>query len=195
MKVRESGMPPEAMWQSFFDPENTLSVLGLTCEACDVVDLGCGYGTFTAAAAKRANGVVHAFDIAPAMIDETKRKAEAAHLSNIRYYLRDFLVEGTGLPDSSVDFVMIFNTLHAEEPLRLLRESRRILADGGKVGIVHWSHDPETPRGPPMDIRPKPVDCQRWAREVGFGDVSELVNLPPYHYGLVAQKRGAHPHG
>ena len=181
-------MPPEAMWQSFFEPENTLTVLGLTCEARDVVDLGCGYGTFTIAAAKRVNGVVHAFDIQPAMIDEARQKAEAAHLSNIKCHLRDFVAEGTGLPDSSVDFVMLFNILHAEEPLRLLVESHRILDDGGKVGIVHWNHDPETPRGPHMDIRPRPVDCQRWAEAAGLIALPELVDLPPYHYGLVAQK-------
>ena len=33
MKTRESGMPDEGMWASFFDPEATLRKLGLTSNA------------------------------------------------------------------------------------------------------------------------------------------------------------------
>ena len=51
MKTRESGMPDESMWDSFFDPPTVLAKLGLTDECRDVVDFGCGYGTFTIPAA------------------------------------------------------------------------------------------------------------------------------------------------
>lgn len=47
MKTRESGMPGEALWESFFDPPTVLARLGLTPEARGVVEFGCGYGTFT----------------------------------------------------------------------------------------------------------------------------------------------------
>ena len=36
--------------------------------------------------------------------------------------LRDFMSEGSGLEDSSVDFAMLFNILHVEEPTKLLRK-------------------------------------------------------------------------
>lgn len=188
MKTRESGMPTEAMWQTFFSPTEVLRALGLRPECAHVVDVGCGYGTFTVPAAKVVRGTVDAFDVEPAMIEITKAKAQLASLTNITLHLRDFVADGTGLPDSSVDYVMLFNILHAEDPLRLIHESFRILAAGGLLGILHWNYDPRTPRGPSMDIRPKPEDCRKWARDGGFAITVEQIDLPPYHYGIVAAK-------
>jgi hypothetical protein len=51
MKVRDSGMPEETVWEGFFDARHILSQLSLTDGQADVVDFGCGYGTFTIAAA------------------------------------------------------------------------------------------------------------------------------------------------
>jgi hypothetical protein len=58
MKTRESGMPPEDVWQGFFDPVVILDKLGLTSECEFVVDFGCGYGTFSIPAAQIVRGVV-----------------------------------------------------------------------------------------------------------------------------------------
>lgn len=181
-------MPPEEMWDGFFSPGETLLKLGLGSHMKDVVDLGCGYGTFTIPAAQITKGAVYAFDIDPDMIAATRSKAHRHHLPNIRLYHRDFLSDGTGLPDGSVDYVMLFNILHGEEPEQLLREAFRILRKGGLCGIVHWNYDPKTPRGPSMDIRPKPEQCAAWAQAVGFFILQPRVDLPPYHYGIVAQK-------
>ncbi len=71
------------------------------------------------------------------MIRETQRKAEQAGLPNIRLYLRDFIADGTGLPDDSSDYLMLFNLLHAEHPEALLREFYPILEPGGLLGIMH----------------------------------------------------------
>ncbi len=102
MKARESGMPDEKMWRAFFDPAKALRLLGLERDVCQAVDFGCGYGTFTVPAAQRVSGTVQAFDIEPGMVAQTKRKAEQEGLNNIRCCLRDFIEDGTGLPDSSV---------------------------------------------------------------------------------------------
>jgi SAM-dependent methyltransferase len=188
MRVRESGMPEEEMWQTFFSPRRTLDLLGLKRETRHAVDFGCGYGTFTIPAAQIITGTVHALDIEAARIEETKRRAVGEGLTNIKFYLRDFVAEGTGLPGSMVGYVMLFNILHAENPLQLLREAYRIMDDGGKLGIMHWNYDSKTPRGPSMAIRPKPEDCQRWSEEAGFAILAAHVELPPYHYGIIAQK-------
>lgn len=45
MKTRESGMPDEMMWDTFFDPEVILDSLGIKNVAGNIADLGCGYGT------------------------------------------------------------------------------------------------------------------------------------------------------
>lgn len=189
MKTRESGMPEEAMWREFFKPEAILRSLQLTPACRDVVEFGCGYGTFTIPAARVVRGTVHALDIEPEMVAVTQAKAEAEGLRNVRVCLRDFVAEGTGLPAASVDYAMLFNILHAETPERLLRECYRVLAPGGLLGIIHWNCDPTTPRGPSMGIRPLPEKCQNWAAAEGFRlQAPGLISLPPYHYGMVLER-------
>ena len=180
-------MPPEETWQTYFRPAETLETLRLGRDMAKVVDLGCGYGTFTIPAARITTGTVHAFDLDPSMIEETRRKAEAAGCLNVHLGLRDFVADGTGLDDSFADYVMLFNLLHAEHPEQLLQESFRILTSGGLLAIMHWNHDPDTPRGPSMDIRPTPDDCIQWVEEAGFTILTPQVDLPPFHYGIIAQ--------
>ena len=189
MKTRESGMPDENRWAGFFCPEQTLAALGLTGACGDVVDLGCGYGTFTIPASRIIRGTVLALDIEPGMIEATARKALDAGLANVRVEQRDFVTHGTGLAEASVDYVMLFNLLHCERPADLLSEAWRILAPGGRLGIMHWNHDPTTPRGPSLSIRPRPKQCRDWAQAAGFiATTPGPIDLPPYHYGWVMQK-------
>ncbi|MGH7143425.1 MAG: class I SAM-dependent methyltransferase [Planctomycetota bacterium] len=185
MKTRESGMPAEELWATFFTPAEVLAKLGLTRDCRAAVDFGCGYGTFAIPAAQIVTGTVFTFDIDSAMVTATEAKARAAGLSNVRAEQQDFIANGTGLPDTSVDYVMLFNILHAEEPLVLLQEAHRILVPGGTLGIIHWNYDPTTPRGPSMSIRPRPEQCREWAEAAGFQAAQERpIDLPPYHYGL-----------
>lgn len=188
MKVRESGMPEEQMWATFFDAPAILAQLGFTDPQADLAEFGCGYGTFTVAAAALTRGTVFAFDIEASMIEATQAKARAAGLINVRTVLRDFVTNGTGLPDHAVTHAMLFNILHAENPVALLREAHRILRPGGKVGVIHWNYDASTPRGPAMIIRPKPEQCQDWMRAAGFETSQPPISLLPYHYGLLGWK-------
>ena len=187
MKIRESGMPKEEQWEKFFDPRSILEHLGLNRSVKDVADLGCGYGTFTIPAAQIISGKVYAIDIEAEMVKAVEQKAEELNLKNIEPVLRDFVAEGSGLKDSSVDFVMLFNILHLDKPTELLKDSYRILKTGGKVGIIHWTYDASTPRGPPMSIRPKPEQIRNWAESAGFIFEKQL-DLKPYHYGLLLKK-------
>ncbi len=189
MKVRDSDMPDEMVWDGFFDPRRTLAQLDFTDPRADVVEFGCGYGTFTMAAAGITSGIVHALDIEPEMLRATAAKAKSHGLTNIRSLQRDFVGDGTGLADQSVGYAMLFNILHAENPLGLLREAWRVLQPGGKVGIIHWVYDPATPRGPDLRIRPRPEQCQSWVQQAGFELVIPIIALPPHHYGLVGRKR------
>lgn len=188
MKTRESGMPPEDMWHSFFDPQSTLLKLGLTADCLCVIDFGCGYGTFTIPAAKMVRGNVYALDIDPKMVEAVK--AKAAGLPNVKVWQQDFVAGGgCGLSDGAADYVILFNILHAAEAAALLAETKRVLRVGGKLGVMHWNYDPSTPRGPSMDIRLKPEQCSEMLRQAGFS-VGEIVDLPPYHYGFVAARTG-----
>lgn len=186
MKTRESGMPGEQTWESFFRPEEALRRLGLTPHVRHVVDFGCGYGTFSLAAARLGTAQVLGLDIEADMIDRCRQRTRDERLDHARFEVRDFVADGTGLADATADFVMLFNILHAEEREALLTEAHRVLAPGGRLAATHWKPDPATPRGPSMDIRPHPEDCRRWMRKAGFQVRSAVIDLPPWHFGLTA---------
>lgn len=187
VKVRESGMPEEERWGTFFNVPEILRVMEVDRSVMDLVEFGCGYGTFTIPTAKEISGRVYALDIEPGMVDMVIGRGQSAGSSNIVGMVRDFIEHGAGLPDNSVDYVMLFNILHDEHPARLLNEAYRLLRSDGKLGIIHWNYDPTTPRGPPMAIRPRPEQCVQWADQAGFALVKRC-DLDPYHYGLLFKK-------
>src|SRR5439155_22901369 len=181
--------PEAALWESFFDAEETLSHLMPKLVNGNAVEFGCGYGTFTIPAASRITGTLFAFDIEPEMVALTAAKAGKSGMNNVRATVRDFVTDGTGLPSESVAYAMFFNILHAEQPEILLGEAHRVLATGGLLGIMHWNYDSSTPRGPSMAIRPRPERCRDWAITAGFELTGlGIVPLPPYHYGIMMRK-------
>lgn len=113
MKGRESGMPEETWWASFFEAEGALDTfLGKSSLEGDVVEFGCGYGTFTLPAAQRTSGIVTALDLEPDMIALVRRKATEMHLKNIQCVQRDFVANGTGRGTGSQSHAVIYNLLH-----------------------------------------------------------------------------------
>lgn len=188
MKIRESGMPDKERWESFFSPVKLLNILGLDAGVRNAVEFGCGYGTFTIPAAKMISGKLFAFDIEPVMVEITRKESAKNGVKNLVAVVRDFMADGTGLPDESTSYAMLFNILHLKEPVSLLREAHRILKKNGRVGIIHWNYDSKTPRGPSMEIRPKPEQCIAWADKAGFTSPKQF-DLKPYHYGIVVSKR------
>jgi SAM-dependent methyltransferase len=188
MKVRDSGMPAAETWDEFFDPGFILGQLAFDPRA-DVADFGCGYGTFTVAAAARTTGIVHAIDVEAEMVEATLLRASALGLTNIHGVQRDFDSEGTALPDAAVGYAMLFNVLHAADPMPMLREACRVLKPGGRLAVIHWVHDAATPRGPDLAIRPRPDQCRRWLEDAGCEILIPFAALPPWHYGVVGARR------
>ena len=182
-------MPSEEVWRGFFEPHSILTKLGLDAGCGDVLEIGCGYGTFTIPAAQIVHGTVFAIDIELEMLATTLAKTKTAGLLNVELIQRDFVAEGSGLAEGTVDYVLLFNILHAVERKAMLKESWRVLRPSGKLAIIHWNFDASTPRGPSMSIRPKPSECRTWAEDVGFVSISpKEIDLPPYHYGLVLER-------
>jgi ubiquinone/menaquinone biosynthesis C-methylase UbiE len=184
MKVRDSGMPGQGYWESLFDIHLILDRLKIDQQVGDVVELGCGYGTFTLPVAQRVSGTVHAFDIEPEMIEVTRKRAADTGVTNVSLTLADVVANGFGLPNESVDAVLLFNILHTENPQRLLHFAADVLRPGGRVLAIHWRSDLTTPRGPDLSIRPRPEQIADWGKAVGLKPaINEL--LPPWHFGLV----------
>lgn len=187
MKVRDSGMPEQPYWESLFDLALILDSLKIDRIVGDVVEVGCGYGTFTLPVAQRIRGTLHAFDIESEMIEITQARAVAAGVRNLSLVLRDVVSDGFGLPASSVDAVLLFNILHLDNPQELLRLAADVVRPGGRVLAIHWRSDIATPRGPDLSIRPRPEQIANWAQAAGLKPaVTQL--LPPWHFGLILDR-------
>ena len=189
MKGRQSGMPEEDLWNSFFDTECVIRKL-FGEQGCrgSVVEFGCGYGTFTFPAARHATGTVYALDIEPDLIGRLQMRAEREAVANIVAEIRDFVANGAGLASGSQSHAMIYNLLHIENPDRLIREARRVLRPGGALSVIHWRSDIPTPRGPSLDIRPTPEQCRAWIEASGFRNVRDVdvAECCQHHFGIVA---------
>lgn len=185
MKYRDSGIPEREFWESLLDVPLILDRFPFGPEMHQVAELGCGYGTFTVPLAARTGGIVHAFDIEPAMVEATRARAEAAGLTGVRVALRDVAAQGFGLPAASCDACLLFNILHGETPTVMLREAARILRPGGVVAVIHWRSDVPTPRGPALTIRPRAEQITAWAAEAGqLAPDGPAFPLPPWHFGI-----------
>lgn len=188
MKVRDSGMPDEKLWNDFFDIDLILSALQINSQISNMVEIGSGYGTFTLPAARLIKGTLYAFDIESDMINYLKEKLSNHQIDNVILRQCDVLMQTTGLPDNSVDYVMLFNILHHVSPTDFLNESYRILKQNGKIGIIHWRSDVSTPRGPDLNIRPKPEQLIEMIDDKKFFIARNPFVLEPYHYGLIISK-------
>lgn len=191
MKYRESGMPDEKMWGTFFDPRRIISQMNVNGEIKTLLDIGCGYGTFLIPAAALVGGKVIGLDIEREMIETCQEKARDQNLLNLYLICGDFSDEETRKTlkqnAGAIDYICLFNILHCERPLDLLSNVYDLLANNGKIGVIHWKYE-ETPRGPSMEIRPTPETIIGWASETGFTLVKQ-VELPPYHFGLIFIKK------
>ncbi len=97
------------------------------------VDLAAGTGLFTRALAGRAGQVVA---VEP---DERMRQVLAARSPGVR--VLDGRAEDIPLPDGCADAVLVSHAWHWFDPGRAVRQIARVLADGGRLGVLWTSRD------------------------------------------------------
>ncbi|MGG0658328.1 class I SAM-dependent methyltransferase [Rummeliibacillus pycnus] len=188
MKYRESGMPNEEIWEEFFNPQQILQSLEVTNDIKKFIDIGCGYGTFLIPASKIISGVAIGVDIDKDYLTLCKQRGEDNNIANIHLFNGDIsnFDNNTMSMFQDADYITMFNILHCEEPLKLIGQSIKLLKKGGKIGVIHWIYE-DTPRGPSLDIRPKPEDIIKWGKYSGLKLIKQ-VQLPPYHFGILFEK-------
>jgi SAM-dependent methyltransferase len=108
-------------------------LLGELHPGLQVLDVGCGPGTITAdLAALVAPGRVMAVDAAPDVLEQAAAEAAARGLENVDFAVAD--VNALDFPDNSFDVVHAHQVLqHLGDPVRALREMRRVCRPGGVV--------------------------------------------------------------
>lgn len=148
-------------WARFYDPLIWLKLLGQThklralpLDLADirpgerVLDVGCGTGDVTLAAARRVGpgGAVYGIDAAPEMIDVARSKARRRGLP-VEFMVEP--VEALSFANGSFDVVvssLMMHHLPGELRRRALAEVRRVLRPGGRVVIVDLQAMSRSPR-------------------------------------------------
>ena len=114
----------------FIPRRNVLAEVGIK-PGFHVLDYGCGPGGYIIAAAQLAGklGKVYALDIHPLTIKGVQNIVSKKKLTNVETICSDCK---TGLPDNSVDVVVLYDTLHTlSDPNGVLEELHRVLKPNG----------------------------------------------------------------
>ena len=107
----------------------------------DVLEYGCGAGSFTIPAAQlvAGQGTVYALDVHPLAIKAVQKRARQENLTNIQMILSN---RDTGLPDQSVNVVLLYDVLHlVKDKQAVLNELHRVLKPDGFLSADH-EHTP-----------------------------------------------------
>jgi SAM-dependent methyltransferase len=186
-------MPTAGWWETLWpDPARVLNAVGLKRDV-DAVDLCCGDGWFTLRIAKVARHVI-AIDIDRNFLEVARARLGEAGAMNCDLLEGD-AYELAKLAPLPADFVFMANVFHGvPDRLRLAQAVHRTLKPGGRFAVVNWHQRPreETtilgqPRGPKTELRLSP---EQTIKSVEAGDLGflQLVELPPYHYGVVFER-------
>jgi len=117
---------------------------------------GAGQPALMLAAAVAPNGSVTATDLSAGMLEVVAENARSAGLANVRAQQAD--VESLPFPDSTFDRVTCrFGAMFFIDPVRGVRECRRVLKPGGRAVFCVWG-PPQQPFFLPAAILRKFVD-------------------------------------
>ncbi len=109
-----------------------------------VLELGAGTGEFALQLARAVGptGRVTASDVAPGMV--ALLRTALAGAGNVEVAQLD--AAHTGLPGACVDAVIFrMGLMLVDEPLAALRECRRVLVPGGRIGVAVWAGPEHNP--------------------------------------------------
>lgn len=186
-----TSMPDEDWWNALWpEPVRTLQALGLQ-KGMSVLDLGCGYGHFTIAAAKLVNPApVVGIEIDRMVLAEARQTSKA--LGNC-LWLNEDMLHLSRLIMNKFDYIMMHSTFHGiPDSTRLVREVASILSPGGYFSVINWLPIPREktiwlgkPRGPKTEIRISPEKLISIVQTAAVGlSYVEQIELSPYHYGI-----------
>ena len=118
-------------FRDFFSPRrDTLKEAGIK-PGFHVLDYGCGPGSYIIVTAELVgkSGKIYALDIHPLAIQMIQSIVSKRQLTNVETICSDCK---TGLPDNSVDVVLLYDTFHVlSDPNGVLEELHRVLKPNG----------------------------------------------------------------
>jgi len=112
-----------------------------------ILEIGPGKGSYTKAIAKSImpDGKVYAIDIQESIIKRLKKRIEKENIRNIIPKIGD--VYALSFEDESVDRVLMIACLpEIPDPIRALKEIKRVLKPNGLITLSEMLPDPDYPR-------------------------------------------------
>lgn len=162
------------------NPSKAVALLGLE-PGMKVADVGAGVGYWSFLLAEKVGkeGKVFATDIQPEMLRLLRRRMEKAGVRNIETVM-GFEAE-TGLPDSSVDMVLLVDVYHEfSKPQQMLRSIRKTLKPDGRLVLLEFRK--EDPKVPIREEHKMSVEMVKSELEPeGFRMTKVLPDLPWQH--------------
>ncbi|MFX1309723.1 MAG: methyltransferase domain-containing protein [Promethearchaeota archaeon] len=145
-----------------------------------IVEIGPGKGSYTKTIAKSIlpDGKVYAIDIQESVINQLKKRVEKENITNIIPKIDD--AYELSFEDESIDRVLMIACLpEIPEPIRVLKEIKRVLKPDGIISLSEMLPDPDYPRRKTE---------KKWADEAGFELDEEFGNW--FIYQLNFKKKG-----
>jgi len=180
-----SHKPPGAGKSSYdlIDPGTLWAALNLP-QGITFLDLGCGQGNYSLAAASRIGptGIVYAVDLWEEGIAALKERAAREGRAN----LKPLAAPAGQVPmeSRSVDMGLMATVLHdlveAGTAAGALAEVTRVIKPGGLLAIVEFDKI-DGPPGPPRHIRLDPAEVEALVAPYGFAR-QQTLKLGPYNY-------------
>jgi len=186
--IKEKGAT-SSLSGNFINPEEVADRLDFR-PGMKIADFGCGTGYFVFPLAKKveASGVVYALDVLKEKLESVESQAKLLGFHNVvtkRANLEK--MKGSGLPDQSVDWVILVNMLFQNKDKKvILEEAKRVLVSGGKMLVVEWVPEGGT-FGPKESLKISKEELARLSESVGL-IVAEDLEINDLHYGLVFKK-------
>jgi protein-L-isoaspartate O-methyltransferase len=188
-------MPIAGWWEALWpDPAGVLDKVGLRA-GMNVIDLCSGDGWFTLQIAKIARHVA-AIDIDETLLKVARHRLAENGITNCDFVAAD--AYDIARLVGQADFVFMANAFHGvpDRP-RLAQAVLNALNADGQFVVINWHKRPreETtilgePRGPKTELRMSPKETISSIEGAGLKSIS-VVEVPPYHYGVVFQRIGA----
>ncbi|MFX1327529.1 MAG: class I SAM-dependent methyltransferase [Promethearchaeota archaeon] len=125
-----------------------------------VVEIGPGKGSYTKVLAQTVlpDGKIYAIDIQESIINRLNKRIEKENIKNIIPKIDD--VYNLSFDDESVDRVLMIACLpEIPDPIRALKEVKRVLKPNGLISLSEMLPDPDYPRRRTE---------KKWAKKAGF---------------------------
>lgn len=188
-----TSMPDRDWWEALW-PNPLELVLKLNLKSgMSVLDLCCGYGYFTIPMSS-VTSTIYGLELEAELIDQAKHEASIRGITNCHWIVGDAMRLRDLMPEP-VDYILLANTFHGiPNKTEFVRNAISMLKPNGRFSIINWHKKPREEtivlnkaRGPQTTMRMSPEEVVEILSTLGL-ELDSLVELPPYHYGIVFRK-------